>query len=101
MEVEMQSHFLKFERHSMPGFPEDPIVLTPEDKHWDLVIQSLIRYGVASWLKRYENPDICDGFAWALTVDSPDLILKSSGMNDVPDSFDRVADVIEMAAFAP
>jgi hypothetical protein len=97
----MQPPFIKFERHSMPGYPEDPIVLTPENKHWDLVIQALNRYGVKMWRRRYNNPDICDGFAWALTVETADLSLRCSGFNDAPDTFDPVADLIETAAVAP
>ena len=93
----MQPPYIVFELNYVPGLPAEPIVLTPQHAQWEFIIQSLLRIGVSDWRKQYDNLEVCDGFYWSLTINSPQLKLRSSGSNDAPEAFEKVRDILESA----
>ena len=94
----MQPPYVVFELNFMPGLLEEPLVLTPQNPKWEVVIQSLQRIGVSDWRKHYDNHEVCDGFYWSLKINTPQLNLRSSGSNDAPDTFEKVRELLKAAA---
>ena len=94
----MQPPYIVFELNFMPGLLKEPIVLTPQNPKWEVVIRSLQRIGVSDWRKHYDNLEVCDGFSWSLKINTPQLKLRSSGSNDAPDAFEKVRALLEAAA---
>ena len=94
----MKKQVIKFVHTLIPRPLPEAIILTPEDIGWSKIKNKMVDLEVSNWDVEYCNLTIMDGSEWSLTVCSPELNVRSKGLNSYPPNFDAVQDFIESSA---
>ena len=69
--------------------------ISPDTKRWNDFWESCDHINIWDWTKKYENPEVLDGYHWIVEIAYSDNSIVSSGNNEKPVSFDQFLKSVE------